>query len=317
MRRRMSCLTRGCSRENRLDGRPRNRSPFVVLCALARHLGGVSVTEIGLCIESWGVSFEVCCQDSALTSEFREALPPGWQRTDAKAVPDRFVVGESGVISLNGTAVTRVRGGRSRVIEALAAVLRDHVAQRAPDVVFVHAGVVGYAGGAIVIPGRSFSGKTTLVAALLQRGASYFSDEFAVVDRFGLIHPFPKPLSVRAASPSLDGGAVTVSSAQTATRSARPSLIVVTGYRPGGTWAPQPLSSRRTALAILDNTVVARLRPRAALATAVQVAADANAVEGLRGEAEEAAGAILSLMTARVGAALPRKPETSGLDPDR
>src|ERR671929_229610 len=60
-----------------------------------------------------------------------------------------------------------------------------------------HAGVVGWQGRAILIPGRSFSGKSTLVAALVRAGATYYSDEFAVLDERGRVHPFPKKLSMR------------------------------------------------------------------------------------------------------------------------
>jgi uridine kinase len=41
----------------------------------------------------------------------------------------------------------------------------------------------------IAIPGRSFSGKTSLVTALVRAGAVYYSDEFAVIDRDGLVRP--------------------------------------------------------------------------------------------------------------------------------
>ena len=37
-------------------------------------------------------------------------------------------------------------------------------------------------GRAIVIPGRTFSGKSTLVAELVRAGATYYSDEYAVED---------------------------------------------------------------------------------------------------------------------------------------
>ena len=57
-----------------------------------------------------------------------------------------------------------------------------YIAQRAPRKLFVHAGVVAWKGHAIVIPGRSHSGKTTLVKAFLQAGATYYSDEFAVFE---------------------------------------------------------------------------------------------------------------------------------------
>jgi hypothetical protein len=254
----------------------------------------------GLRVESWGARFDVCCEDPALVRALGEALPPGSKSTpvpesEARAA-HRFVVGRDGVLSLDGAVVTRLPGDRSRIVQPLSAALRDHVAQHAPSVVFVHAGVVGSPAGVIVIPGRSHSGKTTLVQALLRQGASYFSDEFAVVDRDGLIHPFPKPLSVRTVRRPRHGVPVPVSACQTTDAPGRPALILVTRYRSGATWAPEPLSVGAAVLAILDNTVVARSRPRAAMATAVRVAAGASALKGPRGEADEAASRILSMI---------------------
>jgi len=57
--------------------------------------------------------------------------------------------------------------------------------------------VVAWEGKGIVIPGRSFSGKSTLVAELLRAGATYYSDEYAVFDKHGRVHPFPKDLEMR------------------------------------------------------------------------------------------------------------------------
>src|SRR5438477_263298 len=45
--------------------------------------------------------------------------------------------------------------------------------------------------------GCSLSGKTTLVREMLRLGATYYSDEFAVVDDSGLVHPFARPLGIR------------------------------------------------------------------------------------------------------------------------
>jgi hypothetical protein len=73
---------------------------------------------------------------------------------------------------------------------ALATHAEPFVAEHAPDHLFVHAGVVGWEGRAIVMPGTSFAGKTTLVRAWLEAGATYYSDEFAVLDRAGRVHPF-------------------------------------------------------------------------------------------------------------------------------
>jgi hypothetical protein len=66
------------------------------------------------------------------------------------------------------------------------------VAENARRWIFVHAGVVAWRGQAIVIPGATQSGKTSLVAALVRAGAEYFSDEYAVFDARGRVHPLPR-----------------------------------------------------------------------------------------------------------------------------
>ena len=75
--------------------------------------------------------------------------------------------------------------------------VRILVAEFAKNHVFLHAGVVGWREKAIVLPGDSFFGKTTLVAELVRNGAEYYSDEYAILDHEGLVHPFARPLSMR------------------------------------------------------------------------------------------------------------------------
>jgi hypothetical protein len=83
------------------------------------------------------------------------------------------------------------------LIEYMGSHLRSTVAEFAIGKVFIHAGVVGWNGKAIVIPGSSFAGKTTLVVELVKRGAVYYSDEYAVLDEDGLVYPYAKKLSIR------------------------------------------------------------------------------------------------------------------------
>src|SRR5918994_2119193 len=78
------------------------------------------------------------------------------------------------------------------VMAALETDLQLHVAEFAPRRVFVHAGVVGWRGRAILLPGASHAGKSTLVAALLRAGATYYSDEYAVLDLSGRVHPYAR-----------------------------------------------------------------------------------------------------------------------------
>ena len=59
----------------------------------------------------------------------------------------------------------------------------------------MHAGVAVWNGAAILIPGRSHAGKSTLTKSLIDAGAVYYSDEFAPVLPNGFVIPYPKPLS--------------------------------------------------------------------------------------------------------------------------
>ena len=75
--------------------------------------------------------------------------------------------------------------------------VRILVAEFAPKNVFIHAGSVGWRGRAIILPGNSHFGKTTLVAELARSGAEYYSDEYAIIDEAGLVHPFARKLTMR------------------------------------------------------------------------------------------------------------------------
>src|SRR5882672_8024726 len=80
-----------------------------------------------------------------------------------------------------------------QVLASLETDLHRYTAEATSDMTFLHAGVVGWQGRAMAFPGRTLSGKTPLVREMLRLGATYYSDEFAVVDDFGLVHPFARP----------------------------------------------------------------------------------------------------------------------------
>ena len=158
--------------------------------------------------------------------------------------------------------------------------------------------MVGWRGRALVLPGRSCSGKTTLVAALVRAGATYFSDEYAVLDANGRVHAFPKPLSIR----QYDGRGMQKCSAQslggkTATRSLPVGLVVVTRYRQGAHWRPRKISPAEGLLALLANAPTALTRSEDAMSTLKQVVTNAVTLRGNRPDADKVAPALLDYMT--------------------
>ena len=65
----------------------------------------------------------------------------------------------------------------------------------------LHASAAEINGKVILFPGSPGSGKTTLCAGLLIKGARYFSDEFALIEPDTLkIHPYPKALCIKESS---------------------------------------------------------------------------------------------------------------------
>jgi hypothetical protein len=142
------------------------------------------------------------------------------------------------------------------------------------------------------------SGKSTLVAALVRAGANYYSDEYAVFDAQGRIHPYARPLSLRGqeGAPAkrcpmqeLGGTPGNVP--------LRVGLVAATDYRLGARWRPRPLPAGQAVLTLLAHTVAARRQPQRALAALRKVALQATTLRGTRGEADEAAHALLHAAT--------------------
>jgi hypothetical protein len=138
------------------------------------------------------------------------------------------------------------------------------------------------------------SGKTTLVAELVRAGATYYSDEYAVLDAQGQVHPYPAPLSIRQA----EGNRPRKCSVEAlgGRRGEGPlsvGLVVVSEYQRGAVWQGRPLSAGRGVLALLANTVSIRRQPAIALAVLQRVVARAPVLEGVRGEASETVQSLL------------------------
>jgi hypothetical protein len=191
---------------------------------------------------------------------------------------------------------------------ALAAHAEFFVAERAPDHLFVHAGVVGWEGRAIVMPAASFAGKTTLVQAWLEVGATYYSDEFAVLDRAGRVHPFARPLAIRDASTGLTHRVpVAELGAETGTTPLPIGLVLATSYRAGARWRPRRLTAAPTLLALMRHTVAARGNPEHSMPILKHAVSGGSAFVGLRGEARLLVSSVLRPVRTPMRSALPRQ----------
>lgn len=183
-----------------------------------------------------------------------------------------------------------VRGGVTRPVShcsfedslnALRRKVQLCVAEHARNRIFIHAGVVEWNGRAIVCPGRSYAGKSTLVCSLLHCGARYYSDEYAVIDTNGCIYPFPLPIHIRSGAPS----GSRISPHQTGVDALKPSLILFTQFRENQTWRPTRLTPGQTMLRLLKNSISMRRNPALVLHVLKSITLAAEAYVGKRGEA--------------------------------
>jgi hypothetical protein len=258
----------------------------------------------GFAFASHGVRLGVRVNDPALLPMLRKHLPQT-ARPSAARVVDRYfsvILGGSRegsrvrryhLLYVDHTLYTRSLD-LDDMLAAFESVVRLSVAELAPRRVFIHAGVVGWKGHAILVPGKTFSGKTSLVAELVKAGATYYSDEFAVIDARARVHPFAQPLGVREKGSDRQRSVPVEEIGGRAGSKLLPvGLVVVSEYKPGARWRPRRLSGGLGALALLSNTVGARRRPGPTLATLERVVASASIVKTKRGEAAAAAPHIL------------------------
>ena len=193
-----------------------------------------------------------------------------------------------------------VASGRSqkKFFKFFDSVIRAAVGEYAPHRVFLHAGVVGWHGKAIVMPADSFKGKTTLVAELVRRGAEYYSDDFAIFDAQGFVYPFPRPLTMRTDDGKYRPFELTVESLGGVYGDGPlpVGLVLFTGYEAGGRWNPKIFTPGNGVLEMIPFALTFRHRPEFSLQVLNYIASRAIIASSPRGTASEFAELILSFV---------------------
>src|SRR5579872_52571 len=179
-----------------------------------------------------------------------------------------------------------------RVVDFVRSHARHAIAENSLERLFVHAGAVGWRGKAILLPGKSHAGKSLLVRELICAGALYFSDEFAVLDSDGFVHPFALPLSVRTLNGKVACHANELG-ANTAVEPLPVGLLLFTKYKAGATFQPARLTEGRAVLELLKHIVAVRNCPRTAVRIAKSVISGCEVLHSIRGEARSITQALL------------------------
>ncbi len=234
-----------------------------------------------------------------LVAPVMKALPP-FRSADGRSVDRTY--GIARLAGDNAPARYRVTidGQRLDAVKSVdeaagqvASDLQTFLALTAPGATFVHAAVVALDERLIVLPGASGSGKSTLAAALLDAGATYLSDEFAVVGHDGRVEAYARPLALRG-----DAAAHWIPAGDYRDRAPRRPLpvdtVLFTHYSSGAAFDPVRLSPPDAVLRLLTHCPAAQKRPEETLRALRALAASAEAWVTPRGEAAVAVAALAS-----------------------
>ena len=165
--------------------------------------------------DAHGVTFTVASPDADVVSAFDDLLIDFRSAGGSPAAPSlRYSVEETPAEGKDDTWYRVMAGDEVVYTSLLEGSVVSHLlmdvnaraaaACRDAGTVPLHAGTVAGAHGAIVLPGASHSGKTTMTTALAAAGHRFVADEVSRLDPADLtIAPYGKPVALRSASVEL------------------------------------------------------------------------------------------------------------------
>ena len=252
-------------------------------------------------IRAFDSYLRVECDNVRLRNMLHRYILPPLPRCDASCVaPDISIQAmqspDSFQILVDGQRVASAITIDDAVLEVVKAV-DDALIKRFKSLRAVHAGAIVLRDKALIIPGTSHAGKSSLVAELLRRGATHLSDEYALIDSLGRIHAYPRPLLLRNGSPKQSPMLPEELTSSFATGPVSVAWIFAIEYSPGAEWEIRRLSQGEAVMLLLRNTPHEMEHTPGMVDSFLALAANAECYQGKRGEAGKAADQILSLVT--------------------
>ncbi|WP_433967059.1 hypothetical protein [Tunturiibacter gelidiferens] len=261
-------------------------------------------TQDGFEVRAFGCDIQVeaaCLEAYAVLERYVFPSLPRAVRTSDR--PDLFIrliqVADQFQLLVDAAVVGSAHTAASLVPD-LIRVLDEAVIQRLTTLRAIHAGAVLWEGRALLLPGATHSGKSSLVAEFLQRGATYFSDEYALIDSEGCVHPYPRPLLLRNSCPEQIPVLPCEWNAPIGETPVPVDWILSLEYRPSLAWSVSPVSQSEALLILLQNTPHALAESPDLVEVFQRVVAGATCYAGRRSEATHAVDQILRLVSGPV-----------------
>ena len=245
----------------------------------------------------FGVRIAIRLDDPSIVGRIAACLPPYWCLCSPAQIDRvyRFSRAERELSwALFGDDVLL---GRTVNLDALCdrfqSDLELFVAVHSRTHAIIHARVVGWEGRAIVIPVGSRSSTTSLVSALIDLGAEYYSDDYALIDGRGRVWPFPRRLSIHNASGEREARYAEDSGPLVARGPLPIGWIVVTNRRSEERPARE-LTTDQAVLELFSNAAAAETQPAFLLRTLRTAVRDAVVLAAPRVDATACAYQLLA-----------------------
>ncbi len=256
---------------------------------------------------SFGVKITVRFDSEGFIEKIKPFLPPFAIITETPETNDflySVIIAESPshytFIYRNGERINKQRGN-GNTFPSLEVFFATATANFAVDYgVFIHAGAVAWKGRGIIIPANSYEGKTTLTAEFAKLGATYFSDEYAVINHAGELLPYPKTLSIRRPG-EYDQTEKTVeelggNGAELGDRVKVKLILFAKFSKTAGKWDPQTLTPANAVMELLKHAFPVRTFPDIVVKNLHNLTKTSIILRGNRGEAKEFAKLIVNYL---------------------
>ncbi|MBV9612590.1 MAG: glycosyltransferase family 25 protein [Acidobacteriaceae bacterium] len=257
--------------------------------------------ESSFAIQAFGCSIRVMADCEKALETLENYLLPSLPRTPSDGAANEITLRVSrrphGFELCCDRVAEAGEENRALIVEATR-LLDEALLKRLKGLTAVHAGVVRINGQGLLLPGKTNAGKSALVAELLERGAEYLSDEYALIDAEGRAHAYPRPLLLRNSGPEQVPALPERWNARVADGPVPVGWIMALTYDAAANWHVKPIPQSEALMILLRNTPHTLMDEPHVFAAFHQVSFRARCYEGLRCDACKAAEHILQLVAA-------------------
>jgi hypothetical protein len=160
----------------------------------------------------------------------------------------------------------------------------------------IHAGAVAFGKRALLMPGSTHAGKSSMVAELLRCGATLLSDEYALIDDAGFVHSYPRSV-LRRDSRGLQSPVLPEELGSSFAAGPVPvRWILALEFKPESDWEVQEVPQGETLMTLLKNTPHPLAESPEMVDFFMRAVSGARCYRGYRGDARQAADRILEMV---------------------